>query len=312
MLKTRKRWVSLLVAVVMVAGLLIPFVGTANALATYSITSVNNITAGSGTPQPCGTTEATFDVPTWSSITPGGTTSYVYASLPSSPTGFAYYIGSDVAPYTPAISPTSPSITSTALGLTNAVIGATGAVITLTGANWTTVYGGATGAEYPQTLNIAITDPGTLSSPLPTSVTVDLPLSIWVPSGVTGGVTQTLEAPSGSVWSSGSGTIAMVGNATLTVAVESTPAISTAGGSVGIIDVTENAAGALNSGGSPGLKLTLPPGFTWEAPTNGAPTVEYMWGAWGTGNDSASNIYTAMTANAGRELDLGNAPSIAG
>ena len=68
MLKTRKRWVSLLVAVVMVAGLLIPFVGTANALATYSITSVNNITAGSGTPQVCGTTEATFDVPTWSSI----------------------------------------------------------------------------------------------------------------------------------------------------------------------------------------------------------------------------------------------------
>ena len=31
-MKTRKRWVSLLVAVVMVAGLLIPFVGTASAL----------------------------------------------------------------------------------------------------------------------------------------------------------------------------------------------------------------------------------------------------------------------------------------
>ena len=96
-------------------------------------------------------------------------------------------------------------------------------------------------------------------------------MSIWVPSGVTGGVTQTVSAPSGSVWSSGSGTIAMVGNATLTVAVESTPAISSAGGSVGIIDVTENAAGALASGGNPGLKLTLPPGFTWEAPTTAVP-----------------------------------------
>ena len=50
MLKTRKRWVSLLVAVVMVAGLLIPFVGTASAMCTYSITSVNTIVAGAGFP----------------------------------------------------------------------------------------------------------------------------------------------------------------------------------------------------------------------------------------------------------------------
>ncbi len=68
LLKTRKRWVSLLVAVVMVAGLLIPFVGTASALATYSITSVANISAGTGVPQAIGAGETTFDVPTWDSI----------------------------------------------------------------------------------------------------------------------------------------------------------------------------------------------------------------------------------------------------
>ena len=305
MLKTRKRWVSLLVAVVMVAGLLIPFVGTANASCTYGITSVNNISAGTGVPQVCGTGEETFDIPTWESAI-GSTTDYVYKSLPSSPLGYAFYIGSSTsAPFIPAIGPYGNTEGLPQYVYSNDVIGPTPgtADIRITGTDWVTVNGGGS-YLYPQTLNETIVSPGTLPGYLPTSVTIECPTTIWVPSGVTGGVTITNAAPSGSIYSSGSGTIAMVGNATVTLAVESTPSISSAGGSVGIIDVTENAAGALMAGGNPGLKLTLPPGFTWETPSTGS-MIEYMWGTDENGVPGDSNIEAPdITNNAGRELDI--------
>ncbi len=197
---------------------------------------------------------------------------------------------------------------------TSTIINGNGTV-TLTGADyvyiddsWTPIAGVTLPAGYyPQELDIDVvplaTSPTYGSSP--SSVTLEIASTLWVPSGVTGGITQTLAAQSGSVWSSGSGTIAMVGNATITVAVESTPAISSAGGTVGIIDVTENAAGALMAGGNPGLKLTLPPGFTWETPTTGS-MLEYMWGTDANNVADLNNITTPLdiSNNAGRELDI--------
>jgi hypothetical protein len=129
------------------------------------------------------------------------------------------------------------------------------------------------------------------------SVTVEIGSAIWVPSGVTGGITVTASAPSSSVISSGSGTVATVGNSTATLAAESTPAMSSGGGAVGTIDVTENAAGALWDNDQAGLKFTLPPGFTW----NSNPTVTYMWGA-----NSAAEVqsFITVTSNGGREMDI--------
>ncbi len=89
MLKTHKRWVSLLVAVVMVAGLLVPFVGPASAACTYGATTVMTVIAGAPYFQSVGTRTATFDVPTWDSI--NATNGFVYASLPVGPlSGYAF------------------------------------------------------------------------------------------------------------------------------------------------------------------------------------------------------------------------------
>ena len=167
-----------------------------------------------------------------------------------------------------------------------------------------------------------------------TSVTTVTPMYLWVPSGVTGLINQTISAPSGSVYQSASGPIAIVGSDTLNLAVESAPSISSAGGNVGVIDVTESGAGALNSGGFPGLKLTLPPGFTWAPATSvdasgnitDLASLEYMWGSWlsgtttnntdanitfeeGAANEPVQGISSSVLSNDGRELDLGNLPN---
>lgn len=87
MLKTRKRWVSLLVAVVMIAGLLIPFTGTANALCTYSGSALMTVSAGIGTTsQQLGNGYTVFDAATWQA----SAGSYVYYSLPATPAQLAY------------------------------------------------------------------------------------------------------------------------------------------------------------------------------------------------------------------------------
>ena len=48
MLKTRKRWVSLLTVVVMLAALLIPMVGPASAASTATVTAVPSVSANAG------------------------------------------------------------------------------------------------------------------------------------------------------------------------------------------------------------------------------------------------------------------------
>ncbi len=356
MLKTRKRWVSLLVAVVMVAGLLVPFVGPASAMCTYNTTSVVNVTAG-GAPQDIGAGEITFDIPTWDSI--GTTNGSVYADLPSTPGGFANADPALYSAYPPGssypagttiggVDVSGQTVPVTSRGFyvlptgatppagypavndpeqnshgSDGIINGYGAVI-LTGSDYqyenawdltkTEGVPQQNGQDYiipagyyPRNINVTVIPYA--AQPVitgnPSNVTLELTSTLWIPSGVTGTITQTLAAPSSSVFTAGSGPIAIVGNATLTVAAESTPAISSAGGAVGIIDVTENAAGALASGGNPGLKLTLPPGFTWE--TNpGQSLVEYMWGTDDQGLQDANNIQTniADLSNDGRELDI--------
>jgi hypothetical protein len=295
LLKTRKRWVSLLVAVVMVAGLLVPFVGTASALATYSITNVANVSSGTGTPQILGSQEATFDAATWGSIVSSGSSvnNYVYASLPSSPNGYAYAACGPIAsatatPVTVSVAITSPGVAVSGFNIINST-----GTISVTGSDYVAI---STGSYYPQSLCISVSNPGSITSGSSTA-TVVLPCGAFVPSGVTGGITQTLAAPSSSVWSSGSGAIATVGNSTVTMAVESTPAISSAGGSLGVIDVTENAAGALaTTSGQAALKLTLPPGFEWNSITPSA--LELMWGS------SLANLTITTNNNDGREMDI--------
>lgn len=74
---------------------------------------------------------------------------------------------------------------------------------------------------------------------------LSIPLAVAAPPGTVGAITATASATSSSIFSSGTITIDTVGADTVALAVESTPAFSSAGGTTGIIDIKENAAGAL-------------------------------------------------------------------
>lgn len=292
MLKTRKRWISLLVAVAMVATLLVPFVGTASATATYSITGVSTVQAN--TTQVVGSLEVTMD-PATANVANGQT---LFLNLPSTPSGYALYLGTAAAVY------------DTSTGYSPAGISAVGQ------ANGYNVTATASAVNL-QTVKLVVT--GIHPDVDVTSYELVIPLMITVPSGVTGNVTLSASAQGSTVYPSGSLVIASVGTVGLTLAVESTTAISSSGGSVGTVDVTENSAGSLdnyNAGGTP-LKLTLPPGFTWASSWitgSVAAPFAYMWGDQTLYNDLISGLNTTAAAttgitfsNDGREMDVNSA-----
>ena len=128
-------------------------------------------------------------------------------------------------------------------------------------------------------LLISLTSSSTVSSGA-TSVELTIPLCVAAPPGEIGAIAATASAPSSSVFSSGTHHDRHGRRHTVSLAVESTPAFSSAGGTIGVIDIKENAAGALyDTNGSAVLDLTLPPGFTWNT-SDWATTspFTYMWG----------------------------------
>ena len=220
--------------------------------------------------------------PTWESVSASADNT-VFDSLPTSPTGYAFDVCADTA-HTQAQGATAQTANWTSLTAANSAFTiingglAAGGDITLTGQNYvyeTAAAGGASG-WYPQTLKISLIGPVNASlTSAGSNVTIEMPLAIWVPGGVTGGVVITDAAPSGSIFSNNTGTVAVVGAGTVNVAVESAPSIAAGSPTpTGMIDVTENAPGALEDSGTAALTFTLPPGFTW-----GTPTFTYMWGS---------------------------------
>jgi hypothetical protein len=256
----------------MIAAFTIPFVGTASAACTYSMTSVQTVAPNSDLST---TLEATFDAASLESLT-AGTSASVYLDLPSNPNGYTW----NAAEYTTKTT-TVPS-----------------------GSATVTVTAGTSTTEICAT----VSDVNATSSGIgtATSVTVEIPIDVHVPSGVSaGGVTLQASSQGASIFASGSVTIATAGNDTATVAVESTPSFSSGSGhGVGVIDVTENEVGALDSlypstTGTPSntaLTIELPPGFTWSSAS--ATTV------WGTdvptvtvdSNDRQLDVYTTAPA----------------
>ena len=309
-------------------------VGPASALSTYSMTMVkkivNNDHFNSATATKFGDLAVTFDVPTWQSV--GSTASYVYLSLPSSPTGYAFDLNVLATPAQTAGTETNgiPNVPSVTLTSSAYIIGGTGAV-TITGADPDSFLDESTNTTVAgwNMLMISLTTSSVAQGA--TSVELSIPLCVAAPPGETGAIAATASAPSSSVFSSGSITIGTVGTSTVSLSVESTPAISSAGGSLGTIDIKEGANGALyDTNGSPVLELTLPPGFTWN--TSGWGTTSpfsYMWGgAWSTNpgtsvaapgpqtsayyslitGPATNSAYTSglSTSNGGRELDFYN------
>jgi hypothetical protein len=320
----------------MVATLLIPMVGPASAMSTYSMTTVKKI-INTDHFYSEGNLIVTFDAPTWSSATG----SYVYLSLPSSPAGYAFNLDppKDAAASTGA--PTYASLSG--LTATNGTAAAgTSTTFTLNSSNLINDGGNAivtiaetTPVQFTDNSTSRTTSGSTLTgyqmlqisvsgapSTTQTSVELSIPLALAAPIGENGAITATASAPSSSVFSGGSITIGTVGASTVGLAVESAPSLSSTGGIVGTIDIKENAAGALyDASGNAVLKLTLPPGFTWNTAGWGTTSpFTYMWGG-AAGTDPGlpyadlTSAYTTsatngangwQTSNDGRELDFYN------
>jgi hypothetical protein len=272
----------------MVAALLIPFAGTASATASYSMTNVATVVSNSVTAtslQPIGSEVITMDPASAGAI--GGQS--LYLELPTTPTGYGLYVTGYAKPYVAETVYASP------IGTTLATY-----PIEVTSYNTTAghVYGGA--GDYFIKVTFVNNITGSQIASGATQVQFSLPMSIVVPSGVTGNIQLSIQAPGSSAFPSGAAVVATVGAAGLTLGVSGTTAISSTGGAVATIDVTENAAGSLNDancGGTP-LKLTLPPGFSWNTPAGY--TVQPMWGDPGL----VANLALSNTNNDGRELDI--------
>ena len=98
MLKTRKRWISVLVAVAMVAAMMVPFVGTASATTSYSMTDVATVLSNAST-QAIGDMVVTMDPATAMAInglTGTASNALLYVQMPTSPAGYAVYVGTGV------------------------------------------------------------------------------------------------------------------------------------------------------------------------------------------------------------------------
>ncbi|MGI9862822.1 copper amine oxidase N-terminal domain-containing protein [Moorella naiadis] len=265
MLKTRKKWLSILLTLAMLVGLMVPLAAPALAASTYSVSTVIPVSAGQVN---------TFTPPIFLQISMDSTTasnsagSSIVLDLPTSPSNFGMSVGNVV------YSGTFGNGTSISLNPSNPV----------------TVGGSTYYNEY--TLKINSVD---ASNTTATTGTISIPINaMYVPGGANGSVNITASAPNGSVFSNGTITVATAGSGNVNVAIESVNSISAASNqSLGVIDVKESMAGALSGSGA--LKFTLPPGFSWNLPTPAANATT----VWGSGLNFGFSL-----ANNNRELDL--------
>jgi hypothetical protein len=148
---------------------------------------------------------------------------------------------------------------------------------------------------YVNTVNGA--NPGTTAADTTFNIWIT---SLYVPGGVNGNVTLTGAAPNGSLFTPITGvTLATAGSGSLTLAAESVQSISSGSAQpIGVIDITESMLAALKDSGGSALKLTLPPGVTWDT---------YTWSEeWG---QPTTVPWGVDTSNGGRELDIFTTPT---
>jgi hypothetical protein len=296
LLKTRKRWVSLLTAVVMIAALLVPFAGTASAVTTYNVNTTPSVQAdGSLAQQPGNFLQISADTVQASLAND----SELFLDVQSSPSGFGIALG------TPVFSGIFTSGADSGFGVTAVVyVTTTSAATVVQGQN---VYKG-----YKLRVETA---GAALTGSYPANSTISIPITyLVVPGGVSGSVNLNASSP-GGLFSSGTVPIATAGTGAVTLAAESVETVTDSGGTVGTIDITESLAGALaNSGSTAALKLTLPSGFTWT----GVGTPQVVWGTFLGGatpfntplNASANaNLINFSTSNNDRALNISVGPA---
>ncbi|ACX51220.1 copper amine oxidase domain protein [Ammonifex degensii KC4] len=254
MIKARKKWLSVLLTVAMLAALLVPLATPAQAAATYTVSNVPLLEAGK---------TYTTDLPTITiDLKALTTTGYVYLSLPTTPSGWA-------------------------IGANRNVPANVGSVPNALASSDVDVVAGD--PQHPDEIFINIknvTNPGNDGRIILTLT------SLTIPSGFSGDVKLSAEAPDTSPFSSGDIIIARVGAGDVSVAVDDVKTITAGGTNEVYLNIRENAPNALK-----GLKLTLPPGFRWKS-------VQTDRLYWGDINLGANPYSYGPSLNDGRDLKI--------
>ncbi|OIQ54186.1 copper amine oxidase N-terminal domain-containing protein [Neomoorella thermoacetica] len=270
MLKARKKWISILLTLAMLVGLMVPLAAPASAAVNYSVTP-QNVNAGSTNPG-----YQTYLVIT---LDPGSVLMNhdgkrdLYLTLPSNPKGYGMKVGTPIVP-------AQVNGNLNAIESANIVPSQNATEATKGAGDYNEYYLTVTASTYSA-------NAGQIAIPI---------TGLTVPGGVSGDITLTLNAPSNSPFTSGSIVIAKASSGNVTVAAESTPSIGSGGGEIGLIDIKEDTPGAFDRTSS-SVKLTLPPGFKWRS----ASVDQVKWGKL-TPGVIGFNDYT--TDNNGRDLKL--------
>ncbi|WP_406677225.1 copper amine oxidase N-terminal domain-containing protein [Moorella sp. ACPs] len=245
MLKTRKKWISILLTLAMLVGLMVPFAGTAGAVGTvYTSLEVPPVEDDTDNAS-LGSFQIEIDP-----LYIEGTTHEAWVELPSdfeinqlSVAGVTYSVYSGAPAKTVAVS------------LPN---GAGNVNVTLSDFN-------------ERGFKITLSDAGVTNDGQKFRVKIGFP-DVNIPAGVEGDIKATITNIKGQLVS-GSVVVATTSGGALKVAVLDSNTFSDAGDTEGVkIRVEETVAGKLKANDK--LKLELPDGFEWGTP--GSPTV--VWG----------------------------------
>jgi hypothetical protein len=275
-----KKWSAVLTIVVMFAALLAPFAGTASAATTYSLSYVPSVSAGAVVTPTNLFLTVTMDNPCAEDLAG----SQVVLGLPSTPSGYLMTLGAPEAP--------SGVFTGNSNLLSSSIVTETPVVA-----------GQASSVSYTVYVSPSFTADTTGVGNNTTTSSFSIPItSLTIPGGVNGNVTLTAAAPNGSMFASGSLTIATAGTGNVTLAAESVQSVSSGSNQhIGYIDTTESMAGALSNSGGTALKLTLPAGVTWDTAS-----FSTVWGTFA----AAGPWQLSYTGNGGRELDISTASGV--
>jgi hypothetical protein len=215
----------------MVLALLVPMVGPASATSTYSANTVQNVSAGQWYADPAGIFNRIIVEVAAGSLSGPAT---IRMSLP---TDFTTNLTGQV--------PTFSTGTNQVANVTLTPVG--------------TAVASPSGINTYREWDITVTPQASADKGL---FYLDMS-SFRVPSGKTGNIEATFDAPPGSPMSSGKVLVAQIGTGIVTLAMDDVKIITTAGGAIGDLLIKEDRAGALAST-TAAVKVKLPNGFTWN------------------------------------------------
>lgn len=253
-MKRSRKLVSILLTLAMLATLLVPMATPAIASSTYSANSVANVSANNWYNDGYGAAGALpaqsfnrimMELPA-GALGPAGAETTFRLSLP-----IDYIADVEITPAANSVSFTNQVA---ALGAAATRIGMVGGGSASPG--WT-----GAGNNVAREWDITLESTGSADKGI---LYIDF-YGFRVPSGKTGDVTVTIDAPPGSPVSNGQLVIARIGTGSVSLAMDDVNTLTTAGGRIADLLIKEDRSGSLAAGAT-SIKIKLPNGFTWQTP----------------------------------------------